>query len=76
MINNNMLKERKFQTLIKEYLIDNNEYVEGFNKDYDKELAMDTKLLFDFLESTQPKEIEKLKEVYQEKYMCMHLIKK
>ncbi|CEO35434.1 helicase [[Clostridium] sordellii] len=68
MINNNMLKERKFQTLIKEYLIDNNGYIEGFNKDYNKDLAMDTKLLFDFLESTQPKEIEKLKEVYQDKY--------
>lgn len=68
MINNNMLKERKFQSLIKEYLIDNNGYIEGFNKDYNKDIAMDTKILFDFLESTQPKEIEKLKEVYQEKY--------
>ena len=50
-----ILKERAFQSTIKDYLIQENGYIEGFNKDYNKELAIDTNCLFSFLESTQEK---------------------
>ena len=59
-----ILKERAFQSIIKDYLIQENGYQEGFNKDYDKEVAMDTSCLFSFLETTQEKGINKLKEIY------------
>lgn len=62
------LNERNFQNLIKEYLINNNGYIEGFNKNYDKHYALDTKCLFEFLESTQEKKINRLKKIYKENY--------
>jgi len=62
------LNERAFQTIIKEYLINDNGYIEGFNHDYDKHYAMDTKCLFDFLETTQEKKMNRLKEIYKTNY--------
>ncbi|QOR35757.1 type I restriction endonuclease subunit R [Clostridium sp. 'deep sea'] len=61
------LKERPFQTIIKEYLL-NSGYSESFNKDYDKLFAIDKKCLFSFLETTQPKELKRLKEIYKDNY--------
>lgn len=63
-----ILKERAFQRVIKDYLIQENEYKEGFNKDYNKELAVETSCLFSFLESTQEKGMKKLKEIYKTNY--------
>lgn len=62
------LKERAFQTIIKDYLINHNGYSEGFNENYDNHYAMDTKLLFDFLEVSQKKKIDRLKSIYKENY--------
>ena len=62
------LKEKSFQTLVKDYLINENGYIEGFNKDYDKEYALDTKCLFDFLETTQEKSMNRLKDIYNTNY--------
>ena len=64
----NSLKEKSFQTLIKDYLIYDNGYIEGFNRDYDKEYAIDTKCLFDFLETTQEKSMNRLKDIYNTNY--------
>ena len=63
-----ILKERAFQTVIKDYLIQENAYTESFNKGYNKELAIDTHCLFSFLEATQEKGINKLKEIYKTNY--------
>lgn len=63
-----ILKERAFQKVIKDYLIQGNGYKESFNKDYNKELAIDTNCLFSFLESTQQKGMDKLKEIYKNNY--------
>ena len=62
------LKEKSFQSLIKDYLINYNGYIEGFNKDYNKEYALDTKCLFDFLETTQEKSMNRLKDIYNTNY--------
>lgn len=62
------LKEKSFQTLVKDYLINDNGYIEGFNRDYDKEYALDTKCLFDFLETTQEKSMNRLKDIYNTNY--------
>ncbi|MTI66596.1 MAG: type I restriction endonuclease subunit R [Firmicutes bacterium] len=62
------LKERSFQSIIKDYLINDNGYIEGFNSDYDKHYAIDTKCLFDFLETTQEKKMNRLKEIYKTNY--------
>lgn len=62
------LKEKSFQTLIKSYLIEQNGYVESFNSGYDKEDALDLECLFNFLERTQAKEMQKLQEIYKYNY--------
>lgn len=62
------LKEKSFQTIVKDYLINDNGYIEGFNRDYDKEYALDTKCLFDFLETTQEKSMNRLKDIYNTNY--------
>lgn len=62
------LKEKSFQGLIKEYLINENGYMESFNSGYDKNYALDVDFLFSFLETTQAKQMNKLKEIYKTNY--------
>ena len=50
------LKEKKFQSLIKEFLINENGYTESFNNGYDKVKAIDIDCLISFLEITQEKQ--------------------
>lgn len=63
-----ILKERAFQTVVKEYLTTENGYVEGLNHDYNRQYAIDETQLFLFLEETQKKSLEKLKEIYKGQY--------
>ena len=63
-----ILKERSFQSLIKEYLVEAQGYHASSNLHYDKDLAIDTDCLFTFLETTQPYNTEKLKEIYKANY--------
>lgn len=63
-----ILKERSFQTLIKEYLIQENGYIESFNHGYDQQNAIDTSCLFTFLEQTQEKAVNQLKDIYKSNY--------
>jgi type I restriction enzyme R subunit len=53
-------KESDFETLIVDYLANNNGYELGSNDDYNREYAIDTTRLFRFLASTQPKQLEQL----------------
>ncbi len=53
-------KEKGFETLIVDWLVQHNGYEEGANSDYDKEYAIDETRLLRFLRDTQPTEIAKL----------------
>ena len=61
----NVLKEVNLQEALIEHLVDDNHYVRRQAKtSYDPVRAMDVDLLFDFLERTQPREMEKLRALY------------
>lgn len=53
-------KENGFETLIVEYLINNNGYEQGDTNEYNKEYAIDEDRLFRFLLSTQKKAMDEL----------------
>lgn len=61
------LKENPFRDEIFEYLLSHG-YVESQKTDYDFKNAFDTAKLFEFLEATQPEEMQKLKDTYHESY--------
>ncbi|RDI44055.1 type I restriction endonuclease subunit R [Falsibacillus pallidus] len=63
-----ILKERAFQTVVKEYLTTVNGYLEGSNQDYNRQYAFDETQLFLFLEETQEKSLSRLKEIYKGQY--------
>ncbi|WP_444310906.1 type I restriction endonuclease subunit R [Megasphaera sp.] len=52
--------EKGFETLIVNWLVDQNGCQQGTNEDYNKEYAIDETRLFRFLNDTQPKEMAKL----------------
>ncbi|WP_281757677.1 type I restriction endonuclease subunit R [Helicobacter suis] len=51
--------EKSFEDLIEKHLLQS-KYIKGNPKDYDKALCLDTNLLWEFLKTTQPKQIEEL----------------
>lgn len=53
-------KENGLESLIVNWLLEQNGYEEGTNVDYNKEYAVDETRLFRFLQDTQPKEMDKL----------------
>lgn len=61
------LSEKGFEEYVEECLLKGG-YIKGNPADYDREYAIDTKMLFDFLEKTQPKKIQKFKEAYKDQY--------
>lgn len=52
--------EKGFETLIVNWIVNQNGYQQGTNEDYNKEYAIDETRLFRFLNDTQPKEMAKL----------------
>ena len=61
-------KENGCEKHIVDYLIDSNSYVERENTDYDNINCVDEYLLFQFLEDTQAKALEKLKRYHKDLY--------
>ena len=61
------LTEMSFEEYIEDHLLKSG-YIKGSPQDYNKEYAFDTKMLFDFLEDTQPEKLQKLKETYKDQY--------
>lgn len=61
-------KETGFEEHIVDYLVDKNNYVERSNTNYDNINCIDSALLFQFLEETQPKAVEKLKRYHKDLY--------
>lgn len=54
------IKEIGLETLIINYLCENNGFGQGTNEDYNKDYSVDEKRLFRFLETTQPEQFEQL----------------
>jgi len=61
-------KENGFEKLITDYLVVENGYKLRTSKDFDNVNCVDAVLLFEFLEKTQPKAIEKLKRYHKDLY--------
>ena len=55
-----LLEKHGFQRLFKNKLLENNDFVEGTNNDFNIAYAIDEKMLFTFLETTQPKQYQKI----------------
>ncbi|MDG1279615.1 MAG: type I restriction endonuclease [Algoriphagus sp.] len=60
--------EKGLESHITSYLVDKNNYVQRDSKDYNNVSCLDEAMLFQFLEATQPKALEKLKRYHQELY--------
>lgn len=66
---NKILTEKQYQRYIIDKLTDSRVgYIERTNADFNRYFAMDTALLLQFLEDTQPDEVTKLKKIYKDKY--------
>lgn len=61
-------KENGFEKHIVDYLVDSNNYVERANTSYDNINCIDEDLLFQFLEKTQAKALDKLKRYHKDLY--------
>ena len=68
MIKTTNTKEAGLEKHITDYLIFNNGYALRNSKDYDNINCVDTEMLFNFLEETQPKSVEKLKHFHKDLY--------
>nr|WP_199000912.1 type I restriction endonuclease [Flavobacterium sp. ASV13] len=60
--------EKGLEEHITQYLVDVNQYIQRENKVYDNSNCLDQELLFQFLESTQPKAVAKLKQYHKDLY--------
>lgn len=60
--------EKGLEAHITQYLVEQNKYVLRENKVYDNVNCMDSDLLFEFLEKTQPKAVAKLKQFHKDLY--------
>ena len=59
--------EKGFETQIEQHLLSHG-YVQGSPGDFNRDFALNVRLLFDFLEDTQPKKMNKLREIYKDQY--------
>lgn len=54
-------KENGFETLIVNWLVNENGYEQGTNEDFNHDYAIDETRLFRYLNSTQPRELKELR---------------
>ena len=62
---NNILSEKEYQHFIMDRLSQDNGYLIRKATSYDRLFAMDRELLFQFLNDTQPDEMEALRKIYK-----------
>ena len=62
---NNILSEKEYQHFIMDRLSQDNGYIVRKAASYDRLFAMDRELLFQFLNDTQPDEMEALRKIYK-----------
>jgi len=60
--------EKGLESHITNFLVDENGFIQRGSQDYNNEFCLDEQLLFQFLEDTQPKAVEKLKRYHKELY--------
>jgi type I restriction enzyme R subunit len=60
--------EKGLEAHIAQYLVEENKYLLRENKVYDNANCIDSELLFQFLEATQPKAVAKIKTYHKELY--------
>ena len=60
--------EEGLEAHITQYLVEENNYILRENKVYDNSNCLDTELFFQFLETTQPKAVAKLKQYHKDLY--------
>lgn len=65
MAKNKLLSEKEYQRYIIDYLVEQNNYIERKNADFDRLFAMDREMLFKFLDMTQPDTMKALRKVYK-----------
>ena len=56
----------EYQKFIIDYLVENNGFIQRFNKDFNPYYAMDIDCLFNFLYNTQPEKMEQLEKIHKE----------
>lgn len=61
-------KENGFEKHIVDYLVESNGYIERNNNHYNSDNCLDEDLLFEFLDETQPRAVEKLKRYHKDLY--------
>ena len=60
--------ERRFEEDIESFLLENGGYIKGNPSDFDREVALNAKDLFSFLENTQSKEWNRYKNAFSDDY--------
>ncbi|MCM1121208.1 MAG: DEAD/DEAH box helicase family protein [Eubacterium sp.] len=63
---NNILTEKEYQHFIMDYLEEKNGYAIRKGSDFDRSYAMDKEMLFQFLNDTQPDEMDALRKIYKD----------
>lgn len=59
-------QEKDLESFIEEHLISYNAYIKRINQSYDKALCLDGEMLYDFILSTQGKQLDELKKRIKE----------
>ena len=62
----NINEKQEYQKFIIDYLIENNGYIQRFNKDFNPYYAIDIDCLFNFLYNTQPDKMAQLEKIHKE----------
>lgn len=63
-MNEEELKEKAFEEAIEQYLISEGGYTKGNPKNFNREFALDTETLIEFVKKTQPKKWERYETIY------------
>lgn len=63
--------EEGLESLIEDYLVNQNGYIQRDYKDYDRELCLDPKIVLHFLELIQAKKLEKIKKTLGDRFERM-----
>ena len=58
-------EKREYQKYIIDYLVENNGYIQRFNKNFNPDYAMDVDCLFEFLYATQKEKMEQLEKIHK-----------
>jgi type I restriction enzyme R subunit len=61
--------EKGLETIIEKYLIEHNGYIQSYSADYDRDLCINKKMLFAFLQETQPDAFDTITKRGQDKFV-------